>query len=54
MLGPSEDFSMCKTLVSSIIEDVRLLRAGEMEGRILQLIFMAVSANVSPEFPEQL
>lgn len=51
MLCPSEDFSVCKKLLSSIIED-GLLRAREMEDRILQLIFVAVSADVSPEFPE--
>lgn len=51
MLGPSEDFSMRKKLLFSTIED-SLLRAREMEGRILQLIFVAISADVSPEFPE--
>lgn len=51
MLGLSEDFFMCKKLISSVIED-SLLRAREMEGRLLQLIFVAVSEDVSPEFPE--
>lgn len=51
MLGPSEDFFTCKKLISSVIED-SLLRARETEGRILQLIFVAVSADVSTEFPE--
>lgn len=39
-----------------VIEDERLLTAGEMEGRILQFIFifLAVGGDVCPKCPDQL
>lgn len=70
ILDPSEEFSVCKktsflplpspyffcSVPSLVIEDETLLIAREIEGRILQFIFifMAVSVGVCLKFPEQL